>query len=137
MRRCNPSPSGILDASGVIRISVIIPFYSAGRFVGEAVASALTQPVVDELLSIEDGSPDGSLAVCGGLAAQDNRVRPLRWWWSEARLVLSLALRRLRLMRHPSFRRWLKSCLGPGRFVQLVRQTRIVRRPVCGTGKRT
>lgn len=61
-----------------LRISVIVPVYRAERFVEEAVASALAQPEVAEVLLVEDGSPDGSLAVCERLAAQDSRVRLLR-----------------------------------------------------------
>jgi len=61
-----------------MEISVIIPVYNAERFVAEAVRSALAQPEVREVLLVEDGSPDGSLAVCEELARADERVRLLR-----------------------------------------------------------
>jgi len=61
-----------------VKVSVIIPVYKAEAYVAEAVASALAQPEVGEVLLIEDGSPDGSLAVCERLAAEHERVRLLR-----------------------------------------------------------
>lgn len=59
-------------------VSVIIPVYNAERYVAQAVASALALPETGEVLLIEDGSPDGALAVCERLAAEDDRVRLLR-----------------------------------------------------------
>lgn len=59
-------------------ISVIIPVYNAARFVSQAVESALAQPETGEVLLIEDGSPDGSLAVCQALAEKYPQVRLLR-----------------------------------------------------------
>ena len=62
-----------------MNISVIIPVYNAERYVRQAVESALAQPQTAEVLMIEDGSPDGALAVCEALAAEHpNRVRLLR-----------------------------------------------------------
>ena len=59
-------------------VSVIIPVYNAERYVAEAVESALAQAETGEVLLIEDGSPDNSLAVCERLAAEHERVRLLR-----------------------------------------------------------
>ena len=59
-------------------VSVIIPVYNAERYVAQAVASALALPETGEVLLIEDGSPDGALAVCERLAAEDDRVRLFR-----------------------------------------------------------
>lgn len=56
-------------------ITVIIPVYNAAPFVAEAVASCLVQPEVAEVLLVEDGSTDGSPAVCATLATRDDRVR--------------------------------------------------------------
>lgn len=61
-----------------LSVSVIIPVFEAEEFVAEAVRSALEQSEMGEVLLVEDGSPDGSLAVCERLAAEDERVRLLR-----------------------------------------------------------
>jgi glycosyltransferase involved in cell wall biosynthesis len=59
-------------------VSVIIPVYNAARFVRAAVASALAIEHVRELILIEDGSPDDSLAVCRELERTDQRVKLIR-----------------------------------------------------------
>lgn len=45
-------------------ISVVIPIYNAGRFLHEAIESALLQPEVEEILLVNDGSTDNSPEVC-------------------------------------------------------------------------
>lgn len=57
-----------------MQISVVIPVYNAAAFVREAVESALAQPETAEVVLVEDGSPDGSLAVCEELAATHGAV---------------------------------------------------------------
>lgn len=59
-------------------ISVIIPVYNAADFVAEAVYSALNQKEVLEVILVEDGSPDGSLAVCKELEGRHKNVRLFR-----------------------------------------------------------
>ena len=59
-------------------VSVVIPVFKAAAFVRAALDSALAQPEVAEVLLVEDGSPDASLAVCEELAALHPRVRLLR-----------------------------------------------------------
>lgn len=59
-------------------VSVIIPVYNAAPYVEQAVLSALEQPETGEVLLIEDGSPDGSLAVCQRLAQTHRKVRLLQ-----------------------------------------------------------
>lgn len=61
-----------------ISISVVIPVYNAADYVREAVESALAQPETGEVLLVEDGSQDHSLAVCEQLAREYDRVRLLR-----------------------------------------------------------
>lgn len=61
-----------------MKVSVITPVYNAAEFVSRAVESALAQPEVAEVLLVEDGSPDNSLAVCQELAAKYDKVRLLR-----------------------------------------------------------
>ncbi|MEX2670967.1 MAG: glycosyltransferase family 2 protein [Phycisphaeraceae bacterium] len=61
-----------------LQITVIIPVYNAEAFVEQAVGSALEQAEVVEVLLVEDGSTDGSLAKCEALAAESERVQLLR-----------------------------------------------------------
>ena len=61
-----------------MQISVVIPVYNAAAFVREAVESALAQPETAEVVLVEDGSPDDSLAVCETLAAEYERVHLFR-----------------------------------------------------------
>lgn len=56
-------------------LSVVIPAYKAERYLERAVRSALAQPEVSEVVLVEDGSPDGTLAACERAAALDPRVR--------------------------------------------------------------
>ena len=57
-------------------ISVIMPVYNPGRYFRAAVDSVLAQTLTDfELLLIDDGSTDGSGAICDEYAARDLRVR--------------------------------------------------------------
>lgn len=57
------------------QISVIIPVYNAGKYVRQAVESALIQPETAEIILFEDGSPDDSLAVCQQLASEYDKVK--------------------------------------------------------------
>ena len=58
-------------------ISVIMPVYNAEKKVRAAVESVLSQSYPNlELIIINDGSRDGSLAVCQALARQDPPDRP-------------------------------------------------------------
>jgi glycosyltransferase involved in cell wall biosynthesis len=50
--------------------SVIIPVYNHARFLREAVASALASDLVKEVLLCDDGSKDGSAALCSELASE-------------------------------------------------------------------
>lgn len=57
-------------------ISVIIPVYNASAYLSKCVESILTQQVSDlELLLVDDGSRDNSLAICNDYAAKDPRVK--------------------------------------------------------------
>ena len=61
-----------------MQVSITIPVYNAAAFVRSAVESALAQPETAEVILVEDGSPDGSLAVCEELAAKHNKVHLYR-----------------------------------------------------------
>ena len=60
-------------------ISVIVPIYNAQRHLPQCVGSLLAQTDPDwELLLIDDGSTDGSQALCQAFRAKDPRVRLYR-----------------------------------------------------------
>lgn len=57
-------------------ISVIVPVYQAEKLLPQCVESVLAQTFSDwELLLVDDGSRDGSPALCDGYAAKDPRIR--------------------------------------------------------------
>ena len=56
-------------------VSVIMPVYNAAAFVEKAVASALFHKEVKELIIVNDGSTDNSLAIILQLQQSDNRVK--------------------------------------------------------------
>ena len=58
--------------------SVIVPVYKAEAYLPQCVDSILGQRFADlELILVDDGSPDGSGALCDAYAAADRRVRAL------------------------------------------------------------
>lgn len=58
------------------KISVIVPVYNTEKYLHRCVDSILAQTYTDfELLLIDDGSTDGSGAICDELAQKDSRVR--------------------------------------------------------------
>lgn len=61
-----------------MQISIIIPVYNAEPYVEKAVESALCQTETEEVLLIEDGSPDKCLAKCITLERAHKNVRLLR-----------------------------------------------------------
>lgn len=63
--------------NGSFRVSVVIPVYNAEIFLRRAVDSALKQPEVAEIILIEDGSADDSLALCKELESTHEIVRLL------------------------------------------------------------
>ena len=57
-------------------ISVIVPVYNTGQYLSRCIESVLKQSFTDfELLLVDDGSTDGSGAVCDAYAEKDDRIR--------------------------------------------------------------
>ena len=57
-------------------VSVIIPVYNCRRYVATAIQSIRIQSFHDlELILVDDGSTDGSVAVMNRAAEQDDRIR--------------------------------------------------------------
>ncbi len=62
--------------SDPILFSVLVPVYNAGRWLVPCIESVLGQTDPNfELLLVDDGSTDGSGAVCDAYAARDERIR--------------------------------------------------------------
>ena len=53
-------------------ISIIIPVYNVEKFLPQCIDSILAQTYKDfELILVDDGSPDGSPAICDSYAQRD------------------------------------------------------------------
>ena len=58
------------------QISVIVPVYKAEKYLHRCIDSILAQTFTDfELILVNDGSPDGSGAICDEYAKKDKRVK--------------------------------------------------------------
>lgn len=63
------------DSGEKATISVIVPVYNQHRFVGKCLRSILLQDFQDlEIIVVNDGSTDDSLAIIQDIAAQDSRI---------------------------------------------------------------
>ena len=57
-------------------VSIVVPVYNAERYLGECIDSVVGQSYEDwELILVDDGSTDGSLAICREAAGHDRRIR--------------------------------------------------------------
>ncbi|MFM9825028.1 glycosyltransferase family 2 protein [Flavobacterium sp.] len=56
------------------KVTVVMPVYNAAKYVEEALLSAIDLPEVGEIILIEDGSKDNSLAICEGLSRNYEKV---------------------------------------------------------------
>ena len=56
-------------------LSVVMPVYNEAQTVAEVIRTVLAQPLVAELICVDDCSSDGSLAVLQKLAATEPRMR--------------------------------------------------------------
>ena len=67
------------EMSGNPKISVIMPNYDKGRFIGEAIESALKQTYRDfEVIVVDDASTDDSVTIVEGYLQKCNNVRLIR-----------------------------------------------------------
>ena len=58
------------------KVSVIIPVYNVEKYLRECLDSVINQTLKDiEIICINDGSTDGSLAILEEYAAKDNRIK--------------------------------------------------------------
>lgn len=57
-------------------ISVIVPVYNVEKYIGEMIESVQNQSLRDlEIILVDDGSPDGSGAICDSYAEKDARIK--------------------------------------------------------------
>jgi len=72
------SPAPTASSSSAPLVSVIIPAYNSGQYLGDSIDSMRAQTLRDiEIIVVDDGSTDDSLAVARARAALDPRVRVL------------------------------------------------------------
>ena len=56
-------------------LSVVIPVFNEAKTVAKVIGTVLEQPLVAELICVDDCSTDGTLSVLRGLAEKDSRIR--------------------------------------------------------------
>ena len=60
-----------------IKISVVMPVYNAEQYIDKAISSIQQQTFKHyELILVDDGSQDNSLAICNSYAQKDKRIKP-------------------------------------------------------------
>lgn len=87
------------------RVSVGLPVYNGERFLGQALDSILTQTLEDyELLISDNGSTDGTEAICRAYASRDKRIRYFR---NESNVGASVNFNRVFEMSSGEYFKWL------------------------------
>ena len=56
-------------------ISVIIPVYNSEMYIQKAIESVLEQPEDIEIVIVDDGSTDSSLAICKNMGSKIERIK--------------------------------------------------------------
>ena len=65
-----------MGEGAAIQISIVIPIYNVEKCLPDCLESVLQQSYSDlQVILVEDGSPDGSAAICDAYAAKDARVQ--------------------------------------------------------------
>lgn len=60
----------------MVKVSVVMPVYNGEKYIRNTIKQILEQSLADiELILVDDGSKDGSGAICDQIAEQDKRVR--------------------------------------------------------------
>jgi glycosyltransferase involved in cell wall biosynthesis len=78
-------------------VSVIIPAHNAARFIGASIESARAQTHANiEIIVVDDGSTDGTIAIVQAIAARDARVKLLRQSRRGVAAARNLAIRESR-----------------------------------------
>ena len=91
-----------------MQVSVLTPVYNAEPYLREAVESAVAQEETAEVIVVEDGSTDGSRALCEQLEREYSKVKLLGFTDGRAHWIGDkYNLRKLRLHRVPGGRRLL------------------------------
>ncbi|WP_127479196.1 bifunctional glycosyltransferase/CDP-glycerol:glycerophosphate glycerophosphotransferase [Nocardioides pantholopis] len=77
-RITGPDPDPPQDAAPAPALSVVVPVYNVAAYLPECLDSLLGQTLRDlEVVAVDDGSTDGSLAILEEYAARDPRLRVL------------------------------------------------------------
>lgn len=87
------------------RVSVGLPVYNGERFLAQALDSILAQTLEDyELLISDNGSTDGTEAICRAYASRDKRIRYLR---NETNVGASINFNRVFELSSGEYFKWL------------------------------
>ena len=58
------------------KVSIIVPVYKAEQYLHQCIDSILSQTFTDwQCILVDDGSPDGSRAICDEYAQKDARIQ--------------------------------------------------------------
>jgi glycosyltransferase involved in cell wall biosynthesis len=76
------------------KVSVIVPVHNTEKYIEQCVSSLLQQTLSDiEILLVENGSTDGSLAECERLALTDQRIRVIHIEEGDVSVARNVGLR--------------------------------------------
>jgi glycosyltransferase involved in cell wall biosynthesis len=73
-----PQPPALISKPQTPCLSIVMPVYNEEKTLGTIIEAVLRQPLVEELICVDDCSVDGALAVLERYAALDGRVRIFR-----------------------------------------------------------
>lgn len=75
---CNEARESVITAGKPRSVCVIVPAFKAARCIRQTVLSVVDEPEVEEVLIVEDGSPDDTLEICQNLQKRHSRVKVLQ-----------------------------------------------------------